>query len=83
MDPAPDPTALRRAWSSPAAPPCGSTAPTRPRSSYAGRTLLERALDALLDAAEVVVVGEPVPTSRPVTFTRESPRVRRPGRRAC
>ena len=41
---------------------------------HAGRTLLEWALDALLDASEVVVVGEPVPTTRPVTFTRESPR---------
>ena len=41
---------------------------------HAGRTLLEWALDALLDAAEVVVVGDPVPTTRPVTFTRESPR---------
>lgn len=38
-----------------------------------GRTLLEWALDALVDAGEVVVVGEPVPTSRPVTFTREDP----------
>jgi molybdopterin-guanine dinucleotide biosynthesis protein A len=41
---------------------------------HAGRTLLEWALDALLDASEVVVVGDPVPTTRPVTFTRESPR---------
>jgi molybdopterin-guanine dinucleotide biosynthesis protein A len=41
---------------------------------HAGRTLLEWALDALLEAAEVVVVGDPVPTTRPVTFTRESPR---------
>jgi molybdopterin-guanine dinucleotide biosynthesis protein A len=41
---------------------------------YAGRTLLEWALDALLDASEVVVVGDPVPTTRPVTFTRENPR---------
>ncbi|WP_435741876.1 molybdenum cofactor guanylyltransferase [Nocardioides sp. SYSU DS0663] len=39
-----------------------------------GRTLLAHALDALVDAAEVVVVGDPVPTERPVTFTRESPR---------
>ena len=28
----------------------------------------------LVDAAEVVVVGDPVPTTRPVTFTREDPR---------
>ncbi|NYD57143.1 molybdopterin-guanine dinucleotide biosynthesis protein A [Nocardioides marinisabuli] len=39
-----------------------------------GRTLLTHALDACLDAAEVVVVGDPVPTHRPVTFTREDPR---------
>jgi molybdopterin-guanine dinucleotide biosynthesis protein A len=39
-----------------------------------GRTLLAHALDAVIDAAEVVVVGEPVPTERPVTFTLESPR---------
>jgi molybdopterin-guanine dinucleotide biosynthesis protein A len=39
-----------------------------------GRTLLARALDAVVDAREVVVVGDPVPTERPVTFTRESPR---------
>jgi molybdopterin-guanine dinucleotide biosynthesis protein A len=38
-----------------------------------GRTLLEHALDALTDADEVVVVGDPVPTTRPVTFTREDP----------
>lgn len=40
----------------------------------AGRTLLARALDAVIEASEVVVVGDPVPTGRPVTFTRESPR---------
>jgi molybdopterin-guanine dinucleotide biosynthesis protein A len=39
-----------------------------------GRTLLAHTLDAVIDAAEVVVVGEPVPTDRPVTFTLESPR---------
>ena len=39
-----------------------------------GRTLLAIALDAVVDAAEVVVVGDPVPTERPVTFTRENPR---------
>ena len=39
-----------------------------------GRTLLAWALDAVIDAGEVVVVGDPVPTERPVTFTRESPR---------
>ena len=40
---------------------------------YAGRTLLAHALDAVAEAVEVVVVGEQVPTDRPVTFTRESP----------
>ena len=39
-----------------------------------GRTLLAWALDGVIDAREVVVVGDPVPTERPVTFVRESPR---------
>jgi molybdopterin-guanine dinucleotide biosynthesis protein A len=40
----------------------------------AGRTLLDLAIDAFLDADEVVVVGpRTVPTTRPVTFTREDP----------
>ncbi len=39
-----------------------------------GRTLLAHALDAVIDAAEVVVVGEQVPTERPVSFVLESPR---------
>ena len=39
-----------------------------------GRTLLAHTLEAVIDAAEVVVVGEPVHTDRPVTFTVESPR---------
>lgn len=39
-----------------------------------GRTLLELAIDAFLDADEVVVVGpEPVRTTRPVTTVREDP----------
>jgi molybdopterin-guanine dinucleotide biosynthesis protein A len=38
-----------------------------------GRSLLDRALVAVADAAEVVVVGPEVATSRPVAFTRESP----------
>ncbi|HWJ81776.1 MAG TPA: molybdenum cofactor guanylyltransferase [Nocardioides sp.] len=38
-----------------------------------GRTLLEHALDAVIDAAEVVVVGQQVPTDRPVTFVIEDP----------
>lgn len=41
---------------------------------HRGRTLLAWALDAVIDAGEVVVVGDPVPTERPVTFTREDPR---------
>ena len=40
---------------------------------YAGRTFLEHALAAVAAAGEVVVVGEQVPTSRPVTFAREDP----------
>lgn len=40
----------------------------------AGRTLLTHALDAVVDAAEVVVVGEQVPTERPATFVVEDPR---------
>ncbi len=39
-----------------------------------GRTLLAHVLDAVVDAAEVVVVGEQVPTERPVTFVLEDPR---------
>ncbi|HEX6149155.1 molybdenum cofactor guanylyltransferase [Nocardioides sp.] len=38
-----------------------------------GSTLLERALAATVGAHPVVVVGEAVPTSRPVTFAREEP----------
>ena len=38
-----------------------------------GVTLLERVLAATMSALEVVVVGAEVPTSRPVTFTREEP----------
>jgi molybdopterin-guanine dinucleotide biosynthesis protein A len=38
-----------------------------------GVTLLERVLGAALPAAEVVVVGDQVPTTRPVTWTREDP----------
>ena len=40
---------------------------------HAGATFLEHALAATRAAAEVVVVGEAVPTSRPVTFVREDP----------
>ena len=38
-----------------------------------GRSLLEHALGAVAAAGEIVVVGPALPTSRPVTFTRESP----------
>lgn len=38
-----------------------------------GRTLLEHALVAVADAAEIVVVGPEAVTTRPVTFTREAP----------
>ncbi|MGY2877067.1 molybdopterin-guanine dinucleotide biosynthesis protein A [Marmoricola sp. URHA0025 HA25] len=37
------------------------------------RTLLEHAIGALAAATEIVVVGGEVPTSRPMTFTREDP----------
>jgi molybdopterin-guanine dinucleotide biosynthesis protein A len=40
---------------------------------HRGRTLLEHALAAVEGAGEVVVVGPEVATSRPVTFTRETP----------
>jgi molybdopterin-guanine dinucleotide biosynthesis protein A len=39
-----------------------------------GVTLLERALAATVTASEVVVVGDQVPTTRPVTWTMEDPR---------
>jgi molybdopterin-guanine dinucleotide biosynthesis protein A len=39
----------------------------------AGVTLLEHVLGALAGVPEVVVVGDEVPTSRPVTFLREDP----------
>lgn len=38
-----------------------------------GKPLLEHALDALSEMSQIVVVGDPVPTSRPVRFTREEP----------
>ena len=40
----------------------------------AGVTLLERALAATMTAVEVVVLGDQVPTSRPVTWAMEDPR---------
>jgi molybdopterin-guanine dinucleotide biosynthesis protein A len=41
--------------------------------SRGGRSLLDRALDAVAAATETVVVGPEVPTERSVTFTREEP----------
>ncbi len=41
--------------------------------SYGGRTLLERALEAVSEASEVVVLGREVPVERKVTFTLETP----------
>ncbi len=41
--------------------------------TYAGRSLLARALDALPPAAPVIVVGPQTPTHRPVRFVREEP----------
>ena len=50
----------------------------------AGRTLLEYAVDAFLDADEVVVVGpDTVRTARPVTFVGRGPAPRRTRRRAA
>ncbi|WP_028660153.1 molybdenum cofactor guanylyltransferase [Nocardioides insulae] len=40
---------------------------------FEGRTLLDRALDAVTGAGEVVVVGDTPPTSTPVLSTREDP----------
>lgn len=39
----------------------------------AGTTLLEHVLGALAEVPEIVVVGDEVPTSRPVTWRREDP----------
>ena len=44
-----------------------------------GATLIERSLAAVAEAADVVVVGETLPTSRPVRFTREEPAYGGPG----
>jgi molybdopterin-guanine dinucleotide biosynthesis protein A len=41
--------------------------------AFAGRSLLEHALDAVSGADEVVVVGPEVPTSQPVVHAREDP----------
>jgi molybdopterin-guanine dinucleotide biosynthesis protein A len=41
--------------------------------SVGGRSLLDRALDAVAGADEVVVVGPAAPTARPARFVREEP----------
>ena len=46
---------------------------TKATLEVGGRTLLDRGLDALRDAAPVVVVGDPAPTARPALFCREEP----------
>lgn len=38
-----------------------------------GRTLLQHALDAVAEAGQVVVVGDPVPPGTQATFVREEP----------
>lgn len=38
-----------------------------------GRSLLDWSIDAVVDAGEVVVLGDAAPTVRPVSFVRESP----------
>ena len=55
------------------APPPGWAAPTRPRSRSTGSTLLEHALGAPGRRAEVVVVGDEVPTSAAGDLTVEDP----------
>ncbi|HEX4705560.1 MAG TPA: nucleotidyltransferase family protein [Pseudonocardiaceae bacterium] len=45
----------------------------KPGITVAGRTLLDRALAAVADADQTVVVGPRTPTSRPVRWTREQP----------
>jgi molybdopterin-guanine dinucleotide biosynthesis protein A len=41
--------------------------------AWEGRALLDRVLDAVAEADEIVVAGPVVPTSRPVRFAREQP----------
>ena len=48
-----------------------------------GRTLLAHALDAVIDAAEVVVVGEHGADRATGDVHPRGPAVRRPGGRAC
>jgi len=44
-----------------------------------GRTLLEHALASLVDAVEIVVVGDPDPAVAPARFVREEPPYAGPG----
>jgi molybdopterin-guanine dinucleotide biosynthesis protein A len=46
---------------------------TKPLLTVGDRTLLDVAVAALDGAASTIVVGAPLPTARPVTWTRESP----------
>ncbi len=41
--------------------------------TFQGHTFLHHTLTALAAARQIVVVGDPVPTERPVIFTREDP----------
>lgn len=45
----------------------------KPALEIGGRTLLDRALDAVADAARIVAVGPPRLTARDVTWCREEP----------
>lgn len=45
----------------------------KPSIDIAGRTMLDRVLDACADARVTVVVGGPRPTDRPVTWVQEDP----------
>jgi molybdopterin-guanine dinucleotide biosynthesis protein A len=45
----------------------------KPALVVRGRTLLDTAIDACADAADIVVVGPQRPTVRPVRWTREDP----------
>ncbi|MEU9337762.1 NTP transferase domain-containing protein [Streptomyces sp. NPDC048290] len=45
----------------------------KPAVRVGGRALLDRVLTACADARATVVVAEPRPTARPVSFTREDP----------
>lgn len=45
----------------------------KPEIVVAGRTLLDRVLDAVADAGQIIVAGPAVPTGRPVRWVREDP----------